>query len=151
MRFALARAFFAELINRLWRVRDRFRTLHFHLQGNGGGALIPAYFIVWCLCGGFRSSGWMKAQDVVIERPTRIVRNRDVLDPARGAARRRAWNPWDLKKTVYQDADAPNLTPMSACEYFRLDEALLDLYDGAPPYRGKIVLHVDRYCGSATG
>jgi hypothetical protein len=44
-------------IDRLMRNRDKYQTLHFHLDRNGGGDIVPAHMIIRCLVG---KEAWMK-------------------------------------------------------------------------------------------
>lgn len=45
-------------INRLFINRDKYKSIHFHLDGNGGGDLVPAHLILRCLIGS--KEKWMK-------------------------------------------------------------------------------------------
>lgn len=45
-------------ITRLVQNRDRFHNIHFHLDNNGGGDIVPAHIIIRCLVG--KKEKWMK-------------------------------------------------------------------------------------------
>jgi hypothetical protein len=47
-----------EKLNRLIKNRDKFDSIHFFLDNNGGGALIPVHLIIRCLVG--KKEKWMK-------------------------------------------------------------------------------------------
>jgi len=46
-------------IDRLIRGRDKYKTIHFHLDNNTGGDIVPAHIILRCLTG--RKEPWMKS------------------------------------------------------------------------------------------
>jgi hypothetical protein len=45
-------------IDRLIKNRDKYKTIHFHLDNNGGGDIVPAHLILRCLVG--KKEKWMK-------------------------------------------------------------------------------------------
>jgi len=45
-------------IDRLIQNRDKYKTIHFHLNNNVGGDLVPAHIIIRCLVG--KKESWMK-------------------------------------------------------------------------------------------
>ncbi len=45
-------------IDRLIKNRDKYKTIHFHLNNNGGGDNVPGNIIIRCLFG--RKERWMK-------------------------------------------------------------------------------------------
>ena len=45
-------------IDRLITNRDKYKTIHFHLNNNGGGDIVPAHLILRCLVG--KKENWMK-------------------------------------------------------------------------------------------
>lgn len=45
-------------IDRLIANRDKYKTIHFHLNNNGGGDIVPAHIILRCLVG--KKANWMK-------------------------------------------------------------------------------------------
>lgn len=47
-----------EKLNRLIKNRDKFDSIHFFLDNNGGGALVPVHLIIRCLVG--KKEKWMK-------------------------------------------------------------------------------------------
>jgi hypothetical protein len=114
----------SEVIGRLWKVRDTYPTLHFHLEGNGGGHLIPVHLIMLCLCGGHQK--WMTEYEVIEHYNGRNVS--------------RKWNPW-----TPWDPDNHDYT---SYKKLGLDET--ELFRHTSPYKGKIVLHMDTECGSST-
>jgi hypothetical protein len=113
-----------QVIERLYTSRDAHSSIHFHIEGNGGGDLVPVHLILLCLCGGRRR--WMS--------------NYEVIENEDGLIERRHWNPWTpwLK------------TNDNYPEFCRLN---ID-YDKLPKYtdlyKGKIIIHMDKYCGSSS-
>lgn len=67
------------VLKRLFRHRDDYSSLHFHLEGNTGGDLIPVHLIMLCLCGGRQR--WMTEYEVIESN-----NGRRKWDP---------WVPWD--------------------------------------------------------
>ena len=47
-----------KVIERLYKVRDTYKTIYFDIEDNGGGDMIPSNIILYCLGGGIQS--WMK-------------------------------------------------------------------------------------------
>ena len=45
-------------MTRLFANRDNYKTIHIHLDNNGGGDLVPVHLILRCLCG--KKEKWMK-------------------------------------------------------------------------------------------
>jgi hypothetical protein len=45
-------------MDRLIKNRDKYKTIHFHLNNNNGGDIVPAHIIIRCLVG--RKERWMK-------------------------------------------------------------------------------------------
>ena len=45
-------------IDRLIKNRDKYKTIHFHLDNNGGGDIVPAHMILRCLVG--KKEKWMR-------------------------------------------------------------------------------------------
>ena len=45
-------------LDRLIKYRDKYNSIHFHLDGNGGGDIVPAHLILRCLVG--KKEKWMK-------------------------------------------------------------------------------------------
>jgi len=43
---------------RLFINRDKYKSIHFHLDNNGGGDIVPAHLIIRCLVG--KKESWMK-------------------------------------------------------------------------------------------
>jgi hypothetical protein len=62
-------------IDRLIKNRDKYRTIHFHLNNNGGGDIVPAHIILRCLIG--KKEIWMK-------NIRKIQKNKHILE----------WNCW---------------------------------------------------------
>jgi hypothetical protein len=71
-------------INRLIEVRDRYTTLHFHLEK--GGDLVPVHVILRCLCG--KPESWMKPYSI--------------LDSVWGNIQKDPWSPWDTDSVDYR-------------------------------------------------
>jgi len=105
----------AAAIQRLYEIRNRYKTLHFHLEGNGGGDLIPVHLIMLCLCG---RQSWMT--------------NYEVIEMSHGIKKTRKWDPWTLSK-----------------KGSKLDISFESLPTYTTQYKGKIVIHMDKYCGSS--
>jgi hypothetical protein len=114
----------SEVIGRLWKVRDSYSTLHFHLEENTGGDLIPVHLIMLCLCGGHQK--WMTEYEVIERYKGRNVSRK--WDP---------WSPWDPDNHDYKN-------------YKKLDLDETELFHYTTPYKGKIVLHMDTKCTSST-
>ena len=45
-------------MDRLIKNRDKYKSIHFHLDNNGGGDNIPGHLILRCLVG--KKEKWMK-------------------------------------------------------------------------------------------
>jgi hypothetical protein len=58
-------------IDRLIKNRDKYKIIHFHLQNNDGGDIVPAHIIIRCLVG--RKEKWMK--NII-----KILRNKEVFE-----------------------------------------------------------------------
>jgi len=114
----------SEVISRLCKVRNSYSTLHFHLDRNGGGNLIPVHLIMLCLCGGRQR--WMTEYEVVEYNKTGNTARK--WDP---------WTPWDPTNNDYKT-------------YLNLDLNITDLLSHTEKYKGKIVIHMDTSNGSAT-
>lgn len=71
-------------IDRLIKNRDKYKTIHFHLNNNSGGDLVPAHIIIRCLVG--KKENWMK-------NIKKILKNKKILE-------------WDCWKE--EDKDSPN-------------------------------------------
>jgi len=52
-------------MDRLIKNRDKYKTIHFHLNNNGGGDIVPAHIIIRCLVG--RRERWMKNIKKILE------------------------------------------------------------------------------------
>ena len=63
-------------MDRLIKNRDKYKTIHFHLNNNTGGDIVPAHIIIRCLVG--RKERWMKNIKKILE-------NKQVLE----------WNCWE--------------------------------------------------------
>lgn len=107
-------------INRLLQVRDKYSTLHFHLENNTGGDLIPVHTIMRYLCGK-QKEPWMK--------------DYFSLDSLYGSYSGDPWSPWE--STSYDNK-----------LYKQLNIVDTPLFD--KKYSGNIVLHVNELCGSST-
>jgi len=114
----------SEVIGRLWKVRDSYSTLHFHLEENTGGDLIPVHLIMLCLCGGHQR--WMTDYEVIEHYNGRNVSRK--WNP---------WTPWDPDNHDYKN-------------YKTLDLDETELFRHTTPYKGKIVVHMNRGCQSST-
>ena len=110
----------SEVIQRLSKTRDDYSTIHFHLEGNGGGDLIPVHFIILCLCGGKQK--WMT--------------NYEVSETNNNKRKTRNWDPWSIEPTGGYDE-----------QYKKLNIKNLSTYP--TPYSGKIILHIDTENGSS--
>jgi len=111
-------------INRLIRIRDNYSTLHFHLENNNGGDLIPVHVIMRYLCGsvgGAEKESWMKEYSV--------------LDSVWGNYKIDAWSPWCREHCQYE-------------QYTQLNIKERPLYKNK--YTGNIVIHVNEECASST-
>jgi hypothetical protein len=63
-------------IDRLIKNRDKYRTIHFYLNNNGGGDIVPVHIILRCLIG--KKENWMK-------NIKKILKNKKILE----------WNCWE--------------------------------------------------------
>jgi len=63
-------------IIRLFINRNNYKTIHFHLDNNGGGDLVPVHLILRCLCG--KKEKWMK-------NIKKILTNKNIIE----------WNCWN--------------------------------------------------------
>ena len=71
-------------IDRLIKNRDKYRNIHFYLNNNGGGDIVPAHMIVRCLIG--QRENWMKPIQ-------KIETTKEILE----------WNCWEE-----ENKDSPN-------------------------------------------
>lgn len=71
-------------IDRLIKNRDKYKTIHFHLDNNGGGDIVPAHIILRCLIG--KKEKWMK-------NIKKIIKNKKIFE----------WNCWEE-----ENKDSPN-------------------------------------------
>lgn len=71
-------------IDRLIKNRDKYKTIHFHLNNNRGGDIVPAHIILRCLTG--KKEIWMK-------NIKKILKNKDIFE----------WNCWKE-----EEKDSPN-------------------------------------------
>ena len=58
-------------LDRLIKNRDKYKTIHFHLNNNGGGDIVPAHIILRCLTG--KKERWMK-------NIKKILRNKEISE-----------------------------------------------------------------------
>lgn len=114
----------ADELERLWLTRNSHPSIHFHLEGNGGGGLTAVYLLVRCLAGARRP--WM-VEECVLETETSV------------SVRKRRWDPW-----------APEHDPNQRRILQRLRFTPKKFKDYATPYAGPITLHVDPTCMSST-
>jgi hypothetical protein len=63
-------------IDRLIKNRDKYKSIHFHLENNTGGDIVPAHIIIRCLVG--RKEKWMK--NII-----KILQNKEIFE----------WNCWE--------------------------------------------------------
>jgi len=71
-------------IDRLIKNRDTYKTIHFHLDNNGGGDIVPAHIILRCLVG--KKEKWMG-------NIKKILKNKKILE----------WDCWEE-----ENKDSPN-------------------------------------------
>ena len=78
-------------IDRLIQNRDKYKNIHFHLDNNGGGDIVPAHIILRCLCG--KKEKWMK-------NIKKILSNKEIFE----------WNCWEEENSPnYKDVQKLNL------------------------------------------
>jgi hypothetical protein len=106
-------------IDRLIKNRDKYKTIHFHLNNNGGGDIVAPHLILRCLVGN-KKEKWMK-------NIKKIIKNKEILE----------WDCW-----AEETKDSPNY---SVVQKLNLDN--LPNYD--TKYNGKIYLHMNKKNGSA--
>jgi hypothetical protein len=58
-------------IDRLIKNRDKYKSIHFHLENNTGGDIVPAHIIIRCLVG--RKEKWMK--NII-----KILQNKEIFE-----------------------------------------------------------------------
>jgi len=114
-------------IDRLIKNRDKYKTIHFHLNNNGGGDNVPGNIIIRCLVG--RKERWMKRikkikKGIMIHRKTNKI-----------------WE-WDCWKEE-TESHHPNI---GLVKKLNLDN--LPNYESK--YNGKIYLHMNTQNGSST-
>jgi len=63
-------------IDRLIKNRDKYKSIHFHLENNTGGDIVPAHIIIRCLVG--KREKWMK--NII-----KILQNKEIFE----------WNCWE--------------------------------------------------------
>lgn len=107
---------------KLFNYRNKCNVLHFHLEGNGGGSLIPVHLIVRCLIG--KKESWMK-------NIRKILQDKSSVE----------WNCWceenvnNFKKEF---------------KIFDSHLNLINEFENNKKYSGKIHLYIDNNCGSST-
>ena len=109
-------------IDRLIKNRDKYKTIHFHLNNNRGGDNVPAHLILRCLVGN-KKEKWMK-------NIKKIIKNKEILEILE-------WDCW-----AEETKDSPNY---EIVQKLNLDN--LPNYD--TKYNGKIYLHMNKRNGSA--
>lgn len=121
-------------LRRLVKTRDNYKTLHFHL--NKGGDTAVAVIILMCLCG--KKESWMKNETLYdIKRyheddtTHKITLMPQEYDP---------WCPWE-RDSIYYDL---------FCQIFINDKGINEYRSYDKKYNGKIILHLNLNCSSAT-
>lgn len=109
-----------ELI-RLFKNRDKFNNIHFHLDNNGGGDIVPAHLILRCLVGG--KEKWMK-------NIKKMKSNKKIVE----------WDCWGEETKNNYNYDAVT----------ELELELDNLPNYETKYKGKIYLHMSKTNTSAT-
>ena len=110
-----------EVISNIWNHRDKHSSLHFHLEGNGGGHMVGVIIILLLLCGG--KQRWMTEYG-------NAFRDED------GTIKTNHYDAWNLE-TMWGDSIDEFKLPSKTIPYTK-------------PYSGKIVLYMDTACGSST-
>jgi len=107
-------------MDRLIKNRDKYKSIHFHLDNNGGGDNIPGHLILRCLVG--KKEKWMK-------NIKKILINKKIYE----------WDCW-------REEDKIN----SPSHYEKIKKINLDhLPNYDTKYNGKIYLHMTKQNGSA--
>lgn len=105
---------------RLFKNRDKFNNIHFHLDNNGGGDIVPAHLILRCLVG--KKEKWMK-------NIKKIKTNKNIVE----------WDCWA--------EETKNNYNYDAVKELKLD---LDNFPNyKTKYTGKIYLHMTKDNGSS--
>ncbi len=105
---------------RLFKFRDSFYNIHFHLDFNRGGELVPVHLILRCLIG-INKESWMKN-----------------IKQKLSNGKITKWNPWNE-----DNINNPNYLSFKDLELDFLPEYL-------SKYNGKIYIHMHNYNGSAS-
>ena len=108
---------------RLFINRNKYKSIHFHLDNNGGGDLVPAHLIIRCLVGA--KEKWMK----------NIVKKIMVKGNKRKIIEWDCWNPENVHNYNYETFKMLNLD-------------FIPNYQNK--YNGKIYLHMNTINGSAS-
>ena len=144
-------------IDRLIENRDKYKEIHFHLDDNSGGDIVPAHIILRCLLGLLNPSSnrsqskpsnnisrlksverekWMK-------KIAKIIKNGYIL----------SFEEWDC--WAEENKDSPNCDVVKKLNLNTLPLALgskskgLDISKYNTKYNGKIYLHMNKQNGSA--
>lgn len=105
---------------RLFKNRDKFNNIHFHLDNNGGGDIVPAHLILRCLVG--EKEKWMK-------NIKKIKTNKNIVE----------WDCWA--------EETKNNYNYDAVKELKLD--LNNFPNYKTKYTGKIYLHMTKDNGSS--
>jgi len=115
------------VIERLYKVRDKYKTLYFDVDNNSGGDMIPCHIILYCLCGGKQK--WMKEYRTIDKDNKNIWKNE--------------WNPWTpWEKQKYDIGQHDQFLQL------KLNVKNFDKY--TKPYDGKIIVYSNSESTSST-
>ena len=95
---------------RLFENRDKYKSIHFHLDNNGGGDIVPAHLILKCLVG--KKEKWMK-------NIKKILTNKEIFE----------WNCWQEDKKGINNFDCVQMLNLGDIpSYFEKYEGKIHLY-----------------------
>ena len=147
-------------IDRLIENRDKYKEIHFHLDNNGGGDIVPAHIILRCLLGilnpsDLRSSSGTSNPSNNISRLKSIEREKWMKKIAKiiKDGYILSFEEWDC--WAEENKDSPNCDVVKKLNLNTLPLALgskskgLDISKYNTKYNGKIYLHMNKQNGSA--
>lgn len=117
----------SETIGRLYKVRDKYKTLYFNVEDNGGGDMIPCHIILYCLCGGKQK--WMKNYKTIDNDGKNVWIN--------------SWNPWCPWINKKNDGGQHD-------QFLQMNLMIPNYDKYKKPYQGKIVIFSNHNSSSST-
>jgi hypothetical protein len=129
-------------IDRLIENRDKYKEIHFHLDNNGGGDIVPAHIILRCLLGILNPSSNTSKPSNNISRLKSVEREKWMKKIAKiiKDGYILSFEEWDC--WAEENKDSPNCDVVK-----KLNLNVLAKYN--TKYNGKIYLHMNKQNGSA--